>query len=70
MISKEQIEELVRLYDQFHGAFNPLLPEVLEAEQLFFEKFRTLHATHATDLPFPEFRRYAVQKCKEHLRHN
>ena len=31
MIAKEQIEELVRLYDQFHGAFNPLLPEVLEA---------------------------------------
>ena len=38
MISKEQIEELVRLYDQFHGAFDPLLPEVLEAERAFFEK--------------------------------
>jgi hypothetical protein len=32
MISKEQVEELVKLYNQFHGAFNPLLPEVLEAE--------------------------------------
>jgi hypothetical protein len=28
MIAKEQIEELVRLYDQFHGAFDPLLPVV------------------------------------------
>jgi len=30
MIAKEQLAELVRLYDQFHGAFNPLLPEVLD----------------------------------------
>ena len=68
MIAKEQIEELVRLYDQFHGAFDPLLPEVLEAERAFFEKLQTLHATHAADLPFHEFRRYALQKCKDHLR--
>ena len=70
MISREQIEELARLYDQFHSAFNPFLPEVLEAEQAFFEKLQTLHATQAADVPFHEFRRYAVQKCKEHLRHN
>ena len=69
MIAKEQIEELVRLYDQFHGAFNPLLPEVLEAERSFFEKLQTLHTTHAADVPFHEFRRYAVQKCKDRLRH-
>ena len=68
MISKEQIEVLVRLYDQFHGAFDPLLPEVLEAERAFFEKLQTLHATHAADVPFREFRRYAVEKCNEHLR--
>ena len=70
MISKGQIEELVRLYDQFHGAFNPLLPEVLEAERAFLEELQTLHATHAADLPFHEFRRHAVQKCKDSLRHN
>lgn len=70
MISKEQLAELARFYDQFHGAFNPLLPEVLEAERLFFEKLQTLHATHASDVSFREFRRYAVEKCKEHLRHN
>jgi hypothetical protein len=69
MISQAQIEELVRLYDQFHGAFNPLLPEVLAAEHAFFEKLQTLHATHAADVPFHEFRRYAVMKCKEYLRH-
>ena len=40
MIAKEQIEELVRLYDQFHGAFDPLLP--LEAERAFFEKLQML----------------------------
>ena len=55
MIAKEQIEELVRLYDQFHGAFDPLLPEVLEAERAFSEKLQMLHAAHAADLPFHEF---------------
>ena len=69
MITTEQLEELVRLYDQFQGAFNPLLPEVLESERAFFEKLQTLNATHAADVPFHEFRRYAVQKCKEYLRH-
>ena len=69
MIATEQLEELVRLYDQFHGAFNPFLPEVLEAERAFFEKLQTLHATHAADVPFHEFRHYAVQKCKDYLRH-
>lgn len=70
MISREQLEELARLYDQFHGAFDPLLPEVLEAERAFFAKLESLHATHAADVPVQEFRRYAVLKCKEHLRHN
>ena len=42
MIAREQIEELARLYDQFHGAFDPLLPEVLEAERAFFEKLQML----------------------------
>jgi hypothetical protein len=70
MISREQLEELARLYDQFHGAFDPFLPEVLDAERVFFDKLHSLHASHAADLPFQEFRRYAVQKCKEHLRHN
>src|SRR6266566_12806 len=39
---------MVRLYDLFHGAFNPLLPEVLNAEQAFFEKLQSLHATTNT----------------------
>ena len=58
----------MRLYDQFHGAFAPLLPEVMEAERAFFEQLLTLHATHAADVPFNEFRRHAVQKCKDFLR--
>jgi hypothetical protein len=128
MIAKEQLEELVRLYDQFRGAFDPWAPEVLirivhrdEAEMgstgyqpvpvgnlptgrgrarcrrghaawassrshpsaglvarrdgqvaraTHSSMLQSLHATHAPDVPYPEFRRYAVQTCKDRLRKN
>ena len=70
MISEAQVRELFHLYDQFHGALNPLAPEILEAERAFFAKLESLHTTHAPDVPFHEFRRYAVRKCKEYLRKN
>lgn len=68
MIGREDIAELARLYDQFHGAFDPLQPEALRAEQQFMERLAALHAAHAADVPFHEFRRRAVQRCKELLR--
>ena len=70
MISKEQIAELVNLYSEFHGAIDPLAPEVVKSEEAFYELLRSLRVTHAPDLPFQEFRRYAVRQCKLYLRKN
>jgi len=54
MISDAQLRELFELYDRFHGALNPLAPDVLMAEREFFSKLQSLHSTHAADVPFPE----------------
>ena len=70
MISQEQSAELVRLYSLFHGAIDPTEPAVLKAEEEFHALLRALHNTHAADLPFHEFRRYAVRQCKLSLRKN
>ena len=70
MISQEQIAQLVRLYAEFHGAIDPTEPAVLKAEEGFYTLLRSLHDTHAADLPFHEFRRYAVRQCKLYLRKN
>lgn len=70
MISKEQIAELVRLYSEFHGALDPTTPAVLKAESDFHALLRKLHTTHALDLPYEEFRRFAIRECKLFLRKN
>ncbi|MBI2928435.1 MAG: hypothetical protein HYY24_22425 [Verrucomicrobia bacterium] len=70
MISSEQVAELVRLYSEFHGAIDPTEPAVLRAEEAFIALLRSLHSTHAVDVPFQESRRYAVQQCKLYLRKN
>jgi hypothetical protein len=70
VISKEQIAELVRVYSEFHGAIDPTEPAVLRAEAAFFALLRSLHSTHAAEVPFHEFRRHAVQQCKLYLRKN
>ena len=70
MISQEQLLELVRLYSEFHGAIDPTEPAVLTAEEQFHLLLKSLHVTHAPDLPFQEFRRYAVRQCKLFLRKN
>ena len=70
MISKEQIAALAELYSEFHAALDPFSPNALHAEAAFFERLQSLHAAQAPDLPFPEFRRYAVWQCKLYLRRN
>ena len=67
MISSDQLAKLVALYSEFHQALDPFQPSVLKAEVEFFEMLRSLHATHAPDVPFDEFRRYAVKQCKLYL---
>jgi hypothetical protein len=70
LISKEQIAELVRLYSEFHSAIDPSEPAVLESERQFYAMLHQLHETHASDLPFHEFRLYAMHECKVFLRKN
>ena len=70
MISREQIAELSELYSEFHAALDPFTPVALAAEKAFYERLHTLQAAHAADLPFPEFRRYAIWQCKLYLRKN
>ena len=70
MISPEQRERLAQLYGQFHAALDPFHPEVHRAEKDFYEMLHVLHAAHAADVSFDEFRRYAVHECKLYLRKN
>ncbi len=70
MISKEQIAELFRLYSEFHGALDPFASDVLKSEEAFYQLLRSLHATHAPDMSFQDFRRYAMRQCKLYLRNN
>ena len=70
MISPEQRSRLALLYDQFHAALDPFNPLVRQAEADFYELLRTLHSSHAADIPYDEFRRYAVYQCKLYLRKN
>ena len=67
MIPESQFARLVALYSEFHQALDPFHPEVLKAENEFFELLHSLHITHAVDLPYDDFRRYAVRQCKLYL---
>ena len=70
MISKEEIAELYSLYETFHSAIDPFDPEIMKAEAAFFEKLLALHERQAPDVPFVEFRRYAVRQCKLYMKKN
>lgn len=54
----------------FTGAIDPTEPSVLRAEEEFYRLLRPLHTTHAADLPYDDFRHYAVRQCKLYLRKN
>jgi hypothetical protein len=70
VIPREEIALLAELYSDFHAALDPVAPKTAAAEKAFYERLQTLHATHAADVPFQEFRRYAVWQCKLYLRRN
>lgn len=70
MISPEQRAQLAELYGRFHSALDPFEPGVRQAEEAFYKLLHTLHPTHAADVSFDEFRRYAVYQCKLYLRKN
>jgi hypothetical protein len=70
MISREQLARLAELYDQYQNSLKPLSPERAIAGRAFKELLSSLHITHAADIPFDDFRRRTVERCREFLRHN
>ena len=69
-IPNDQFQELLRIYNGFHGAFDPTDPAVMEAQRAFVSLLGTLHEAHARSVPFAEFRRFAAGQCKLYLRKN
>ena len=67
MIPESQLARLIALYSEFHRALDPFHPAVIKAETEFFELLQSLHTTRAFDVPYDEFRRYAVRQCKLYL---
>jgi len=67
VISEDQLAKLVALYSEFHQALDPFEPAVLKAEKDFFQLLHSLHAIHGADVPYDDFRRYAVRQCKLYL---
>ena len=70
MISRDQLAQLAELYDQYQNSLRPLAPERTQAGRAFKELLSGLHATHAADVPFGDFRREIIQRCREYLRKN
>jgi hypothetical protein len=70
MISREQLAKLADLYDQYQNSLLPLSQSRIESGKRFKEMLETLYATHAPDLPFDNFRRAAIEQCREYLRKN
>ena len=70
MIAREPLAQLAELYDQYQNSLHPLSAERAEAARLFKERLASLHATHAADISFDQFRREIVQRCREFLRKN
>ena len=70
MISREQLARLAELYDQYQNSLRPLAPARTEAGHAFKELLASLHAAHAADVPFDQFRRESINRCREYLRKN
>jgi len=70
MISRDLLARLAELYDQYQNSLRPLARERIQAGRAFHELLATLHATHAADISFDEFRRETVLRCREYLRKN
>lgn len=70
MIAREQLAQLAELYDQYQNSLRPLSRERVEAGRLFKERLANLHAAHAPDISFDDFRRETVGHCRDYLRRN
>ena len=70
MIPVEQIARLAELYDRYNNAFDPASQDCRQAGKDFKSILSTLHATHAAEIDFNEFRLEVVRICREYLRKN
>lgn len=70
MIAREQLAVLAELYDRYQHSLRPLAPERAEAGRAFSALLERLHAAHAPDVAFDDFRRETIVRCREYLRRN
>ena len=70
MIPLSRIARLAELYDRYNNAFDPLSAGCNRARKEFEELVASLHAAHAPDFDFGQFRYELVQRCREYLRKN
>jgi hypothetical protein len=70
MIPVEQLAPLAELYDRYNNAFDPLSQDCREAKAEFDQTLASLHAAHAADLKFSDFRIGLIRNCRDYLRKN
>lgn len=70
MISVEQIARLAEFFDRYNNALDPFSEDCHQAKRGFDELVGNLHATHAPEVKFLEFRFELVRQCRDYLRKN
>ena len=70
MISVEHIARLAEFFDRYNNALDPLSEDCRQAKVQFDELAESLHAAHAPDVNFLDFRYELVRQCRDYLRKN
>jgi hypothetical protein len=70
MIPVEAIARLAELFDRYNNALDPFSEDCRRAKREFDEHAANLHAAHAPDLNFLDFRFELVRQCRDYLRKN
>jgi len=70
MISVEHIARLAELFDRYNNALDPFSEDCRQAKRAFDELVGNLHATHAPEVKFPEFRYELVCQFRDYRRKN
>ena len=70
MIPVEHLARLAELYDRYNNALDPFSQDCRQAKEEFDSLVPGLHATHAPEIKFPDFRYELVSRCREYLRKN
>jgi hypothetical protein len=70
MIAVEQIARLAELFDRYNNALDPFSADCRLAQQQFDDLVESLHADHAPETKFLDFRFELVRQCRDYLRKN